>query len=98
MVPHFPVTYADLKIYLVHDLENGSSGFKTHLYDHLGVFTHNGCGRGCTVERQSSRLTRPIWTSPNHLIILPVRQKHELLHLLFNNMAGRETNLSIMGY
>ena len=29
--------YADLKIYLVRDLENGSSEFKTHLYDYQGV-------------------------------------------------------------
>ena len=51
-----PTSYADLKIYLIHDLENGSLGFKTHLCDHPGVFTHNRYGRGCAVERQSFKV------------------------------------------
>ena len=37
MVPHLPVTYDDLEIYVVHDHETKISGFKIGLHDHLNV-------------------------------------------------------------
>ena len=52
VILYLPVMYADLKIYL----EDGGSGFKIHLYDHL-------CGSPTMtvdMERQSSRLTLSI--------------------------------------
>ena len=90
MILYLPVTYATLKPYLVDDLEDGRTGFEFHLYDHLGVSP----AMAMNMERQSSRFTLSIQRSLN-LIILPVRHKHELLHLLFNNIAERVTNPNI---
>ena len=56
MILYLPVTYADLKIYLVNDLEDGRLGFKIHLYDHLSVSP----AMAVDMERQSSRLTPSI--------------------------------------
>ena len=56
MIFYLPVTYADLEIYLVNDLEDGRSGFEIHLYDHLSV----SLAMAVDMERQSSRLTPSI--------------------------------------
>ena len=90
MILYLPITNTDLKLFLVNDLRDGRSGFRIHLYDHLSVSP----AMAVDTERQGSRLTLSIWRSPN-LIILPARHKHELLHLLFNNMAKRVTNPTI---
>ena len=41
MILYLPITYADLKIYLVNDLEDGRLGSTIHLYDHLSVSPAN---------------------------------------------------------
>ena len=86
MVLHLLVTYAALKIYPVNDLETGVRDFKIPIYHFKRHFKR--IARHSCMRRGKAEFKPPVRSG----IVLPARHKHELFHLLFNNMAERETN------